>query len=79
MTTSSRYFVWNENTLCYQAEGDSRLGVLHGSVIRGGRNWRDGCFTPTAGDVLRDATLEDFREYRCQPPRGLFSDGGDVA
>lgn len=72
MTTTSRYFVCNENTLCYQAVGDTRLGVLSGPVTKGGRNPIDGCFIASPRDVLREATPADFEEYRCQPPRGLF-------
>jgi hypothetical protein len=36
----SKYLVVNENTLCYSQEGTVMLGVLTGSVLRGGRDWK---------------------------------------
>lgn len=64
----SKYVVVNENTLCYRIEGHPEwLGVLHGSVLRGGRHWMDGPFVIGPLDKLRDATLEDFHQYRVSP------------
>lgn len=65
----SQYYVLNENTLCYQQEGSRLLGVLHGSVLKGGHDWRNGPVIPCRSDNIRTATLADFAEYRCQPPK----------
>ena len=62
MTT--QYFVCDENTLCYQIEGDPMLGVLAGSVIRGGRNPLNGVTHRETFRTVRQATVEDFAVYR---------------
>jgi len=64
---STQYFVCNENTLCYQNDGDTCLGVLADKPIKGGRAWLSGPFTPTPSDRLRPATLADFDYYRVDP------------
>lgn len=68
-----RYLVHNESTLCYSMPGTMFLNVLHGSVIRGGRDWKNGPFLSCHSDQLRGATKQDFATYRCQPPKGLFA------
>lgn len=63
----AKYVVKNENTLCYRQEGSSLLGVLAGSVLRGGHDWKNGAVAVLPTDTLRDATLEDFEFYRVCP------------
>lgn len=65
----SKYLVVNENTLCYAQEGTVMLGVLTGSVLRGGRDWKNGAIFVAPSDKVRPATEEDFESYRvCLPP-----------
>lgn len=60
----STYHVLNENTLGFiQDERPGWFNVLHGSVIKGGRDWRDGPFPLSPLDTLRPATKADFDEY----------------
>lgn len=63
-----RYVVVNENTLgiIYGPKADS-LHVLAGSVIRGGRDPKNGEMYIGSLDVVRDATVEDFAAYRVSP------------
>ena len=63
----SKYVVKNENTLCYRQEGSELLGVLAGSVLRGGHDWRNGPVSVDEDDLLRDATLDDFKFFRVDP------------
>jgi hypothetical protein len=62
--------VLNENTLGYLFNIDEFLwlGILDGSVIRGGHSWLNG---PVAViqpiDKIRPATQKDFKEYRVSP------------
>lgn len=59
------YFVKNSNTLGYMAAGDNTtFGVLAGSVIRGGDDWKNGPTIVTPSDVLVPATKADFDLYR---------------
>lgn len=62
------YFVMNENTLGYinPIQPDA-FCILHGSVLKGGHNWKNGPVTVSPLDVLRPATLSDFDEYRVRP------------
>lgn len=67
-----RYVVMNENTLGYiYAEQPDTLCVLHGSVLKGGHDWKNGPVLITPLDKVRDAGLADFEEYRCSPPPGM--------
>ncbi len=61
-----KYIVVNENTLGYRIS-NGEIGVLHGSVIRGGRNWMNGPFLLSPNDKVRPATLADFESYRVCP------------
>jgi hypothetical protein len=63
MTT--RYVVLNENTLGYLQDGSMFMGVLAGSVIKGGHDWKNGpvAFNPEI-DSVRPATLADFKAFR---------------
>lgn len=65
-----RYVVMNENTLGYIDSGrPDLLCILHGSVLKGGHNWVNGPVYLSPSDAIRDASAEDFREYRvCSPP-----------
>ncbi len=68
-----KYLVVNENTLCYRMgersfEGNPWLGVLHGKTLLGGADWRNGPILAWEGDVLREATLDDFASFRVLPP-----------
>lgn len=57
--------VLDEHTLCYRVEGsESLLGVLAGSVQRGGHNWLNGPVSIGPSSKLRDATIADFDFYR---------------
>lgn len=70
--TNPRYVVMNEHTLGYiYAEQPDTLCVLHGSVLKGGRDWKNGPALITPLDEVRDATLKDFSEYRCVPPPSM--------
>lgn len=65
-----RYFVLDENTLGYvNLNYPNLFGVLHGSVLKGGHDWKNGPVWITERDRsrMRDATLEDFEEYRVSP------------
>lgn len=55
-----KYIVINENTLGYRIEGSSQIGVLAGSVLRGGSNPMNGTISLSSLDVVRDAKLSDF-------------------
>lgn len=64
-----RYVVMNEHTLgCIYAECPDKLCVLHGSFLKGGYDWRNGPVSISPSDTIRDASLQDFREYRVMPP-----------
>jgi hypothetical protein len=68
--TATKYVVLNENTLGYINETDpNTVGVLAGSVIRGGHNPLNGPVTivPTI-DEVRPAKIEDFATYRVLAP-----------
>lgn len=61
----AKYVVCNENTLCYRVDGSEMLGVLAGSIIKGGRSGAAAePFHPGSLDNLRPATLEDFDLFR---------------
>lgn len=65
---STQYVVMNEHTLGYiQGESPNMMGVLHGSVLKGGHDWKNGPVS-TFGTSLRPATLADFEENRVLPP-----------
>lgn len=67
---STVYVVLNENTLGYVQTPNTRfMGILHGSVLRGGHDWRNGNVHVTGGiDKLRPATEQDFADYRVECP-----------
>ena len=69
MTFSDKalYFVVNENTLCYWRPCMTiHLGVLAGSVIRGGHDWKNGPISFPCFGTIRPATDDDFKTYRVQ-------------
>jgi len=69
-----KYIVVGEHSLCYRFENDTfnlpgyeRVGILHGSVLKGGFNDLDGWAIISLKDPVRAATLADFEEYRVSP------------
>lgn len=67
-----RYVVLGEHTLGYLQEGTVMMGVLAGSVIKGGHSWKNGPVAIVPGYTqLRPATLSDFEVYRVLPPPGF--------
>ncbi len=72
MELEVRYVVKNENTLGYIFRGrEHTMGVLAGSVIRGGHDPFNGSVAVTPSDKVRTATREDFDSYRVQAPPDL--------
>jgi hypothetical protein len=67
---SVRYVVMNEHTLGYIENARPLMGVLAGSVLKGGHSWLNGPVS-TFGCVVRDANLADFEAYRVSPPPEL--------
>lgn len=66
----TKYYVLDENTLCYIKPGMIGAGVLAASVIRGSHH------DPNNGPIslpikdegrVRPATLEDFKTFRVSP------------
>jgi hypothetical protein len=71
-----KHFVLNEHTLGYiYDEMPTTFCVLHGSVLKGGHDWKNGPITLAPGiDKLRPATKADFDEYRVSW-KGHLEDG----
>lgn len=66
--TNPSHYVLNGHTLGYvYDEHPTTFGVLHGSVLLGGHDWRNGPVTITDTDVLVPATLEDFDKFNVSP------------
>lgn len=65
----TKYYVFDEHTLCYQKPEMNDLGILHTSVLRGSTFDRlQGTFPmPMDTSLLRKATLQDFHDYRVSP------------
>lgn len=62
------YVVKNNNTLGYLIdECPNIMGVLAGSVILGGHDWKNGPVS-TFGSDIRRATAEDFSFFRVVIP-----------
>jgi hypothetical protein len=66
MRDAAKYVVLNEHTLCYRIDGGhpSHLGILNGSVLRGGHSPLKGWVYTFATDVIRPATRADFETFR---------------
>lgn len=67
--SQAKYVVLDEHTLCYRIDGQTPgwknfVGVLQGSVLRGGHDWRNGsvCISPRSN--VREATQADFDFFR---------------
>jgi|GEM_PF-5983751 len=61
----SIYIVTDENTLGYvRPDRPTQVGVLGASLIRGGRNWRDGPYELSMVSAWRMATSKDFDTFR---------------
>jgi len=64
-----RYVVMNENTLGYiNDDRPNIMGILQGTVLKGGHSWLKGSVSISPSDSIRDATMRDFDEYRVVPP-----------
>ena len=65
-----KYVVMNEHTLGYLSKAyPNDMGVLSGSVIKGGRDWKNGpAFIVPGHTHFRPATRADFAEYRVTVP-----------
>lgn len=71
--TKPTYHVLNGHTLGYiYAQQPESFNVLHGSVVRGGHDWRNGPVAISQLDTLRPATLADFEDYRVCPKGHLI-------
>lgn len=64
--TKATYWVEGEHTLLYHFEGQYLYGVLQGSLLAGGRDWKNGVAFPVQSN-LRPATLADFERFRICP------------
>lgn len=65
---TARHFVKDGHTLGYTLDAQPGwFHVLHGSVLRGGHDWKDGPVVLSPGDRLVAATLADFEAYRVCP------------
>jgi hypothetical protein len=64
----TKYMVGDEHTLLYKQEGMTyQVGILAGSVLRGGMNPMQGWTVESMFSVMREATLEDFEFFRVSP------------
>jgi hypothetical protein len=62
------YIVVGDHTLGYRQAGSTSMGVLAGSVIRGGHDPKNGPVEVMDGvDRIRLATLHDFAFFRVSP------------
>lgn len=69
------YVVKDEHTLGYIYEDYPQwMGVLHGSVLKGGHDWRNGNVFITDTCTIRPATPADFNEYRVTRPPDMQPD-----
>ena len=67
------YIVMNEHTLgcLFKANTIFYIGVLHGSILRGGRFVWWGPLSISPLDNIRKATIQDFHDYNVMPPKDL--------
>lgn len=73
------YMVKDEHTLGYSNGSGNSMEVLHGSVFKGGHDWKNGSVYILAGHTkLRPATLEDFKTYRVVPPPGFDVEANQI-
>lgn len=64
-----RYVVVNEYAIGYIYEEDpDTIGILRASPLRGWPSVNDDPIS-TFGKTIRDATLQDFEDYRVYPPK----------
>jgi hypothetical protein len=61
------YVVNEENTLGYLDQFSNMMGVLQGSVLKGGSDWKNGPIFVSKNNV-RPATEKDFDFFRCALP-----------
>jgi len=71
---TTKYLVVNENTLVYQIEGDTMVGVLGGKPQLGGRSnsAMEEPFALKESDKVRTATEKDFDYFRVSS-KGYFN------
>lgn len=62
LSQRARYFVINENTLCYQQVGSQLFGTLGRNAH--GRDPMSGPFYAGSADKVRPATEQDFDTFR---------------
>lgn len=63
------YVVLNDNTLGYISElHPGTMGVLAGSITRGGHAWINGPVALASSDEIRPATNSDFGFYHIDIP-----------
>ena len=68
MNTQELFYVVNEeNTLGYLNQFSNMMGVLQGSVLKGGSDWKNGSISVLKKNV-RPATENDFHFFRCALP-----------
>lgn len=76
-STGPSYVVKDEHTLGYLYGNSSFMGVLAGSVIKGGHDWKNGPVAILPGHTkLRRATVADFEAFRVRVPPDF--DGGPI-
>lgn len=64
-----KYLVVDEHTLAARIPGSSFLQVLHGKLLKGGHDWKNGPIAIVPGFTrLRPATRADFESFRVMPP-----------
>jgi len=66
------YVVYKEHTLGYLfGHGEFlSLGILHGSVLKGGYDWKNGPISVPQSEMgsIREASEEDFASFRVTLP-----------
>lgn len=62
------YYVLDGHTLGFvYDEAPTQFNVLHGSVLKGGHDWKNGCVHISPVCKLEPATLADFEEFGVSP------------
>lgn len=70
----SPYVVVSEQSLCYTRQmTNSRINLL-ASKGAGGHNPMTAAINISKGDVLRNATAQDFKDFRIQVPSDFDTD-----
>jgi hypothetical protein len=78
MTIPVKYVVMNENTLGYIFDTQPKtMGVLAGSVIKGGHDWKNGPVPIRDSDSIRPATKADFDVFRVDAKGHIPTEQGE--